>query len=113
MVSDQRGTTLFPLGSSMLFLIVPSCCVIFDLDPLSLSFDFVFNPEIVKSFPGVVLVHAVMNSTLLWFSIVGSYAIDLCPLPCSRYRFKDPVYLQGFLARSVRSISADALDSSY
>ncbi|GJT55921.1 hypothetical protein Tco_0990975 [Tanacetum coccineum] len=31
--------------------IVPSCCVIFDLDPLSLSFDFVFNPEIVKSFP--------------------------------------------------------------
>ncbi|GKC92057.1 hypothetical protein Tco_1157499 [Tanacetum coccineum] len=30
---------------------VPSCCVIFDLEPLSLSFDFVFSSEIFKSFP--------------------------------------------------------------
>nr|GEX74022.1 hypothetical protein [Tanacetum cinerariifolium] len=31
--------------------LVPSCCVIFDLEPLSLSFDFVFDFEISKSFP--------------------------------------------------------------
>nr|GEV00656.1 putative reverse transcriptase domain-containing protein [Tanacetum cinerariifolium] len=31
-------------------VLVPSCCVIFDLEPLSLSFDFVFNLEIFKSF---------------------------------------------------------------
>ncbi|GJV04041.1 hypothetical protein Tco_1337610 [Tanacetum coccineum] len=31
-------------------VLVPSCYVIFDLEPLSLSFDFVFNPEIFKSF---------------------------------------------------------------
>nr|GFD03600.1 hypothetical protein [Tanacetum cinerariifolium] len=31
--------------------LVPSCCVIFDLEPLSLSFDFVFRSEIFKSFP--------------------------------------------------------------
>ncbi|GKC74355.1 hypothetical protein Tco_1120238, partial [Tanacetum coccineum] len=30
--------------------LVPSCCVIFDLEPLSLSFDFVFSSEIFKSF---------------------------------------------------------------
>ncbi|GKD14477.1 hypothetical protein Tco_1198884 [Tanacetum coccineum] len=29
--------------------LVPSCCVIFDLYPLSLSFDFVFTSEIFKS----------------------------------------------------------------
>ncbi|GJZ83332.1 hypothetical protein Tco_0648505, partial [Tanacetum coccineum] len=31
--------------------LVPSCYVIFDLEPLSLSFDFVFDSEIFKSFP--------------------------------------------------------------
>ncbi|GJY21683.1 mitochondrial proton/calcium exchanger protein-like protein isoform X1 [Tanacetum coccineum] len=31
--------------------LVPSCCVIFDFDPLSLSIDFVFDFEISKSFP--------------------------------------------------------------
>ncbi|GKE14698.1 hypothetical protein Tco_1422275, partial [Tanacetum coccineum] len=31
--------------------LVLSCCVIFDLEPLSLSFDFVFSSEIFKSFP--------------------------------------------------------------
>ncbi|GKC35270.1 putative reverse transcriptase domain-containing protein [Tanacetum coccineum] len=31
--------------------LVPSCLVIFDLEPLSLSFNFVFNSEIFKSFP--------------------------------------------------------------
>ncbi|GKB99409.1 hypothetical protein Tco_0985546 [Tanacetum coccineum] len=30
--------------------LVPSCCVIFDLEPLSLSFDIVFKSEIFKSF---------------------------------------------------------------
>ncbi|GJY81625.1 hypothetical protein Tco_0494376 [Tanacetum coccineum] len=33
------------------FLRLPSCCVIFDLEPLSLSFDFFFDFEISKSFP--------------------------------------------------------------
>ncbi|GKF02965.1 hypothetical protein Tco_0029888, partial [Tanacetum coccineum] len=31
--------------------LVPSCCLIFDLEPFSLSFDFVFGSEIFKSFP--------------------------------------------------------------
>ncbi|GJS43079.1 hypothetical protein Tco_0568122 [Tanacetum coccineum] len=31
-------------------VLAPSCCVIFDLEPLSLSFDFVFKSEIFKSF---------------------------------------------------------------
>ncbi|GJV83217.1 hypothetical protein Tco_1523115 [Tanacetum coccineum] len=31
--------------------LVPSCFVIFDLEPLLLSFDFVFSSEIFKSFP--------------------------------------------------------------
>ncbi|GJX10846.1 hypothetical protein Tco_0200705 [Tanacetum coccineum] len=31
--------------------LVPLCFVIFDLEPLSLSFDFVFCSEIFKSFP--------------------------------------------------------------
>nr|GEW74859.1 putative reverse transcriptase domain-containing protein [Tanacetum cinerariifolium] len=30
--------------------LVPSCCVIFDLEPLSLSFDFAFSFDIFKSF---------------------------------------------------------------
>ncbi|GKB25332.1 hypothetical protein Tco_0864733, partial [Tanacetum coccineum] len=30
--------------------LVPSCCVIFDLEPLSLSFDFIFKSEIFKPF---------------------------------------------------------------
>ncbi|GKG02505.1 hypothetical protein Tco_0310141, partial [Tanacetum coccineum] len=30
--------------------LVPSCYVIFDLEPLPLSFDFVFYSEIIKSF---------------------------------------------------------------
>ncbi|GKA68339.1 hypothetical protein Tco_0768256, partial [Tanacetum coccineum] len=34
------------MGRAML---VPSCCVIFDLKPLSLSFNFVFTSEIFKS----------------------------------------------------------------
>ncbi|GJW39426.1 hypothetical protein Tco_0065271 [Tanacetum coccineum] len=35
--------------------LVPSCCVIFDLEPLSLSFDLVFSSEIFKSFPCLTL----------------------------------------------------------
>ncbi|GJR15024.1 hypothetical protein Tco_0797676 [Tanacetum coccineum] len=30
--------------------LVPSCCVIFDLKPLPLSFDLVFSSDIIKSF---------------------------------------------------------------
>ncbi|GJX62068.1 hypothetical protein Tco_0294968 [Tanacetum coccineum] len=35
--------------------LVPSCYVIFDLSPLSLSFDFVFDSKIFKSFPSLSL----------------------------------------------------------
>nr|GEZ38776.1 hypothetical protein [Tanacetum cinerariifolium] len=38
------------LGLGLGCRLVPSCCVIFDLDPLSLSFDFVSNYKIFKSF---------------------------------------------------------------
>ncbi|GKB40463.1 hypothetical protein Tco_0885405 [Tanacetum coccineum] len=38
-----------PTTSPSLERLVPSCCVIFDLEPLSLSFDFVFSSEISKS----------------------------------------------------------------
>ncbi|GJT37507.1 hypothetical protein Tco_0937372 [Tanacetum coccineum] len=34
-----------------LMRLVPSCFVIFDLEPLSLSFDFVFSSKIFKSYP--------------------------------------------------------------
>ncbi|GKB10346.1 retrovirus-related pol polyprotein from transposon TNT 1-94 [Tanacetum coccineum] len=43
--STSRGIQF--LGDKL----VPSCYVIFDLYPLSLSFDFVFDSEIFKSFP--------------------------------------------------------------
>ncbi|GJT26268.1 hypothetical protein Tco_0906543 [Tanacetum coccineum] len=39
-------------GAQLTFVVerlVPSCCVIFDLEPLSLSFNFVFTSEIFKS----------------------------------------------------------------
>ncbi|GJW98840.1 hypothetical protein Tco_0180648 [Tanacetum coccineum] len=39
-LEDEGGVTKW---------LVPSCCVIFDLEPLSLSFDFVFCSEIFKS----------------------------------------------------------------
>ncbi|GJW08400.1 zinc finger, CCHC-type containing protein [Tanacetum coccineum] len=38
------------LGLGLCYRLVPSRCVIFDLKPLSLSFDFVFNSDILKSF---------------------------------------------------------------
>ncbi|GJY89402.1 hypothetical protein Tco_0504598 [Tanacetum coccineum] len=37
------------LGLCLCCRLVPSCFVIFDLEPLSLSFDFVFSSEIFKS----------------------------------------------------------------
>ncbi|GKB54834.1 hypothetical protein Tco_0905587 [Tanacetum coccineum] len=44
-------------------LLVPSCYVIFDRKPLSLSFDFVFNPEIFKSLSlFVFIVFAILRS---------------------------------------------------
>ncbi|GJY14564.1 ATP-dependent DNA helicase PIF1-like protein [Tanacetum coccineum] len=45
---DVINTYMFNKLAAML---VPSCFVIFDLEPLSLSFDFVFSSEIFKSFP--------------------------------------------------------------
>nr|GEX41678.1 Gag-Pol polyprotein [Tanacetum cinerariifolium] len=40
---------LYGLKQALRAWLVPSCCVIFDLKPLSLSFDFVFTSEIFKS----------------------------------------------------------------
>ncbi|GKE48396.1 hypothetical protein Tco_1479654 [Tanacetum coccineum] len=36
-------------SSLLLHKLVPSCCVIFDLEPLSLYFNFIFTSEIFKS----------------------------------------------------------------
>ncbi|GKG48881.1 hypothetical protein Tco_0513028, partial [Tanacetum coccineum] len=38
------------LGLYLCCRLVPSCCVIFDIEPLLLSFDVVFDSEIFKSF---------------------------------------------------------------
>nr|GEV65903.1 hypothetical protein [Tanacetum cinerariifolium] len=65
-------------------LLVPSCYVIFDLEPLSLSFDFVFTSEILKS---------------LSFSIDRVFHLAFLCL--------------GFPAQSVRSSNADTSDSPY
>ncbi|GKC53030.1 hypothetical protein Tco_1075775, partial [Tanacetum coccineum] len=65
--------------------IVPSCCVIFDLEHLSLSFDFVFTSEIFKSL---------------------SFSLD------RRFNFGRTSFT-GFPAQSVRSSNVDALDSPY
>ncbi|GJY98685.1 hypothetical protein Tco_0516115 [Tanacetum coccineum] len=43
----QRASSLNARHAIM--WLVPSCCVIFDLEPLSLSFNFVFTSEIFKS----------------------------------------------------------------
>ncbi|GJV93646.1 zf-CCHC domain-containing protein [Tanacetum coccineum] len=53
---DSIGDMLLSLSSCDLGLglrsrLVPSCCVIFDLEPLLLSFDLVFSSEIFKYFP--------------------------------------------------------------
>ncbi|GKG37843.1 hypothetical protein Tco_0457066, partial [Tanacetum coccineum] len=37
------------ISSEVSSMLVPSCFVIFDLEPLSLSFDFVFTSKIFKS----------------------------------------------------------------
>ncbi|GJY06905.1 retrovirus-related pol polyprotein from transposon TNT 1-94 [Tanacetum coccineum] len=41
---------LYGLKQALRAWLVPSCCVIFDHEPLSLSFDFVVSSEIFKSF---------------------------------------------------------------
>ncbi|GJT56405.1 hypothetical protein Tco_0991459 [Tanacetum coccineum] len=51
--SCTAGTKVYAAGLQLLeelLLLVPLCYVIFDLEPLSLYFDFVFNSEIFKSF---------------------------------------------------------------
>ncbi|GJQ98083.1 hypothetical protein Tco_0009222 [Tanacetum coccineum] len=52
-IESRKSPTksFYDVGSSKIsiFTLVPSCCVIFDLEPLSLSFDFVFTSKIFKS----------------------------------------------------------------
>nr|GEU97405.1 hypothetical protein [Tanacetum cinerariifolium] len=54
------------LGLCLHCRLVPSCYVIFDLEPLSLSFDFVYTSEIFKSFSlNVLIVFAILRSCVL------------------------------------------------
>ncbi|GJT91159.1 hypothetical protein Tco_1080004 [Tanacetum coccineum] len=53
--------------------LVPSCFVIFDLELLSLSFDFVFSSEISKSFPCFVFNDfAILRSSALAVLVTGA-----------------------------------------
>ncbi|GKD02559.1 hypothetical protein Tco_1177533, partial [Tanacetum coccineum] len=59
--------------------LVPSCCVIFDLEPLSLSFDFVFSSEIFKSFSLFVLCLDQHAHTMHHLEILLTISLDnLC-----------------------------------
>ncbi|GJT05702.1 hypothetical protein Tco_0840164 [Tanacetum coccineum] len=66
--------------------LVPSCFVIFDLEPLSLSFDFVFASEIFKSLSFSLdrLCHLIQRISLTGFPAqsVGSSNTDVLDLPC-------------------------------
>ncbi|GJT61443.1 hypothetical protein Tco_1004976 [Tanacetum coccineum] len=82
--------------------LVPSWCVIFDLEPLSLSFDFVFSSKIFKSFPscGDESDSAGMRS-LHHHQYLHLYVQFM------------RTSLTGFPPQSVRSSNANALDSPY
>ncbi|GJT89522.1 hypothetical protein Tco_1078367 [Tanacetum coccineum] len=54
LLNDQDfncGLNILRLTISPKARLVSSCCAIFDLEPLPLSFDLVFSSEIFKSFP--------------------------------------------------------------
>nr|GEV14470.1 hypothetical protein [Tanacetum cinerariifolium] len=52
--------------------LVPLCFVIFDLEPLSLSFDFVFKSEIFKSFPCLSLSSFLTNALSVVFNATSA-----------------------------------------
>ncbi|GJS30044.1 hypothetical protein Tco_0490664 [Tanacetum coccineum] len=82
--------------------LVPSCFVIFDLEPLSLSFDFVFRSKIFKSLSLFVFnfehEHVVMNPTLAG---MRHHRLHL---------YIQRISLTGFPAQSVGSSNTDVLD---
>ncbi|GKB28562.1 hypothetical protein Tco_0867963 [Tanacetum coccineum] len=100
--------------------LVPSCCVIFDLEPLSLSFDFVFSSEIFKSFSFLLTISLdrldILKEDIVYQSLQKSLSSSLSFLdswilmPIVQFKRTS---LTGFPAQSVRSSNADALDSLY
>ncbi|GJS00988.1 hypothetical protein Tco_0317496 [Tanacetum coccineum] len=91
--TDDRELLSLGLGLGLYLCcrLVPLCCVIFDLVPFSLSFDFVFSSEIFKS-----------------FSLRSLSSLPFCDL-----MLVQRTSLTGFPTQSLRSYNADALDSSY
>ncbi|GJR03020.1 hypothetical protein Tco_0526004 [Tanacetum coccineum] len=65
--------------------LVSSCLVIFDLEPLSLSFDFVFCSEIFKSFSLISLPPCVLTNMLI-LCITRKLSINLPPSLVSEER---------------------------
>ncbi|GJS19616.1 hypothetical protein Tco_0448248 [Tanacetum coccineum] len=68
--------------------LVPSCCVIFDLEPMSLSFDLMFSSKIFKSFPCLSLYLAILRSCVLykylyiWIRLIPRTSFDRVPACC-------------------------------
>nr|GEX28066.1 ribonuclease H-like domain-containing protein [Tanacetum cinerariifolium] len=58
--------------------LVPSCFAIFDLEPLSLSFDFVFSSEIFKSLSTVLIVFATLRSCVLSNMLILCIILKAC-----------------------------------
>ncbi|GJW15887.1 hypothetical protein Tco_0020020 [Tanacetum coccineum] len=86
--------------------LVPSCCVIFDLEPLSLSFDF--HEHVVMNSAGMrhLHLHLYMNPEIKQLAIkrVDEYGFVIRPDLIQR------ISLTGFPAQSVGSSNTDVLD---
>ncbi|GJZ66988.1 hypothetical protein Tco_0630228 [Tanacetum coccineum] len=82
---------------------VPSCFVILDLEPLSLSFDFVFNLEIFKSLSLISLSSLPSCDLVSWLVPSCCMIFDLEPLSLS---FDFVFNLEIFKSLSLRSLSS-------
>ncbi|GKF23711.1 hypothetical protein Tco_0076033 [Tanacetum coccineum] len=117
----------YDLGLCLHSRLVPSCFAIFDLEPLSLSFDFVFLSEIFKSLSFCLdrLCHLAIlcldqhAHTLHHLESLLTISFDrLDILKEDLFEHEHVVQfgrtsLTGFSAQSVRSSNAYALDSPY
>ncbi|GJS99855.1 hypothetical protein Tco_0821025 [Tanacetum coccineum] len=74
--------------------------------PLSLSFDFIFNSEIFKSFPCLSLSSLPSCNLILYWNEAATMSFE------GRFNLEEPPMI-GFPALSVRSSNAHALDSLY
>ncbi|GKB83165.1 hypothetical protein Tco_0950060 [Tanacetum coccineum] len=109
---------LLRLWSLLCCRLVPSCCVIFDLEPLSLFFDFVFTSEIFKS-----LSFSLDRLCHLAILCLDQHAHTLHHLESFLSEFAEFEYehvvqfrrtsLTGFQLKVFRSSNAYALDSPY